>query len=266
MGSKTPGHPEYGHTVGVETTTGPLGQGFANAVGMAMAERRLAAEFNKPGFDLVDHFTYVYVGDGCLMEGVTAEAASLAGHLKLGRLICLYDDNEITIDGSTEVAFTEDVAQRFTAYGWHVQKVADGNDLTAIAEAIEQAQNELTRPSLIRVRTTIGYGSPNKQGQAAVHGAPLGSDEVRVTKENGWPGACILFPKKCGSIVPSWLHSRRQHIMPGATCLLATVKLILRTLNVGMNGIVQKSRPLWQKRKSYGSLTNQWPRGKHPVK
>lgn len=187
-GSKTPGHPEYGHTVGVETTTGPLGQGFANAVGMAMAERRLAAEFNKPGFDLVDHFTYVYVGDGCLMEGVTAEAASLAGHLKLGRLICLYDDNEITIDGSTEVAFTEDVAQRFTAYGWHVQKVADGNDLTAIAEAIEQAQNELTRPSLIMVRTTIGYGSPNKQGQAAVHGAPLGSDEVRVTKENlGWP-------------------------------------------------------------------------------
>ena len=122
------------------------------------------------------------------MEGVTAEAASLAGHLKLGRLICLYDDNEITIDGSTEVAFTEDVAQRFTAYGWHVQKVADGNDLTAIAEAIEQAQNELTRPSLIMVRTTIGYGSPNKQGQAAVHGAPLGSDEVRVTKENlGWP-------------------------------------------------------------------------------
>lgn len=187
-GSKTPGHPEYGHTVGVETTTGPLGQGFANAVGMAMAERRLAAEFNKPEFELVNHYTYVYTGDGCLMEGVSAEAASLAGHLKLGRLICLYDDNEITIDGSTKVAFTEDVAQRFAAYGWHVEKVADGTDMTAIAAAIAKAQQELTRPSLLMVRTAIGYGSPNKQGQSAAHGAPLGSEEVKLTKENlGWP-------------------------------------------------------------------------------
>ncbi|HZK25141.1 MAG TPA: transketolase [Oscillospiraceae bacterium] len=187
-GSKTPGHPEYGHTVGVETTTGPLGQGFANAVGMAIAERRLAAEFNKPEFEVVNHYTYVYTGDGCLMEGVSAEAASLAGHLKLGRLICLYDDNEITIDGSTKVAFTEDVAQRFAAYGWHVQKIADGTELSAIAEAIAKAQQESARPSLIMVRTAIGYGSPNKQGLSAAHGAPLGSDEVNLTKENlGWP-------------------------------------------------------------------------------
>ncbi|NLN07593.1 MAG: transketolase [Firmicutes bacterium] len=187
-GSKTPGHPEYGHTAGVETTTGPLGQGFANAVGMAIAEQRLAAEFNRPGFELVNHYTYVYAGDGCLMEGVAAEAASLAGHLKLGRLICLYDDNEITIDGSTEVAFTEDVALRFRAYGWHVERVADGTNTEAIAAAIRKAQAETERPSLIMVRTTIGYGSPNKQGKASSHGAPLGEEEVRLTKRNlGWP-------------------------------------------------------------------------------
>ena len=187
-GSLTPGHPEYGHTVGVETTTGPLGQGFANAVGMAIAEARLAAEFNKPGFEIVHHYTYVYCGDGCLMEGVSAEAASLAGHLKLGRLICLYDDNQITIDGSTEITFTEDVAKRFEAYGWHVLKVKDGNDIEEIALAIEKAKQETERPSLIMVRTAIGYGSPNKQGSAAVHGAPLGAEEVKLTKENlGWP-------------------------------------------------------------------------------
>ena len=187
-GSLTPGHPEYGHTAGVETTTGPLGQGFANAVGMAIAETRLAAEFNKPGFDLIHHYTYVYSGDGCLMEGVCAEAASLAGHLKLGRLICLYDDNQITIDGATDITFTEDVAKRFEAYGWHVQKVEDGNDVEKIAVAIEQAKQETERPSLIMVRTAIGYGSPNKQGSAAAHGAPLGADEVKLTKENlGWP-------------------------------------------------------------------------------
>ena len=187
-GSLTPGHPEYGHTAGVETTTGPLGQGFANAVGMAIAETRLAAEFNKPGFDLIHHYTYVYSGDGCLMEGVCAEAASLAGHLKLGRLICLYDDNQITIDGATDITFTEDVAKRFEAYGWHVQKVEDGNDVEKIAGAIEQAKQETERPSLIMVRTAIGYGSPNKQGSAAAHGAPLGADEVKLTKENlGWP-------------------------------------------------------------------------------
>ncbi|EEG77161.1 transketolase [Dethiobacter alkaliphilus] len=183
-GSKTPGHPEYGHTVGVETTTGPLGQGFANAVGMAIAERRLAAEFNKPDFPLVDHYTYVYTGDGCMMEGITSEAASLAGHLGLGRLICLYDDNEITIDGGTEVAFTEDVAKRYEAYGWQVMKVSDGTDLEAIDEAIAAAKKDQQRPSLILVRTAIGHGSPNKQGKASAHGAPLGTDEVKLTKEN----------------------------------------------------------------------------------
>ena len=187
-GSMTPGHPEYGHTPGVETTTGPLGQGFANAVGMAVAERRLAAEFNRPGYSLMDHYTYVYCGDGCLMEGVTAEAASLAGHLKLGRLICLYDDNRITIDGSTAITFTEDVAQRFAAYGWQVLQVNDGTDQEAIAEAIKLARSDLARPSLLMVRTEIGYGSPGKQGTAEAHGSPLGTKETRLAKEKlGWP-------------------------------------------------------------------------------
>lgn len=193
-GSKTPGHPEYGHTPGVETTTGPLGQGFANAVGMAIAERRLAAEFNRPGFPVVDHYTYVYTGDGCMMEGVTAEAASLAGHLKLGKLICLYDDNQITIDGGTEVAFTEDVAKRFEAYGWQVLKVNEGNDTKAVAAAIADGKKEEARPTLIMVRTAIGFGSPNKQGSAEAHGAPLGAEEVRLTKENlGWPAEPAFF-------------------------------------------------------------------------
>ena len=187
-GSKTPGHPEFGHTVGVETTTGPLGQGFATAVGMAIAEQRLAVEFNKPDFPLVDHYTYIYTGDGCMMEGITSEAASLAGHLKLDRIICLYDDNEITIDGSTKVAFTEDVGKRFEAYGWQVLRVSDGTDIEEIAAAIKEAQSDKNRPSLILVRTAIGFGSPNKQGSSDAHGAPLGADEVRLTKENlGWP-------------------------------------------------------------------------------
>ena len=187
-GSKTPGHPEHGHTVGVETTTGPLGQGFANAVGMAIAEERLAAEFNQPDFPLIDHFTYIYAGDGCMMEGITAEAASLAGHLKLGRLICLYDDNQITIDGRTELAFTEDVGKRFAAYGWQVLRVADGTATEEIAAAITAAKADKTRPSLILVRTAIGFGSPNKQDSAEAHGAPLGAAEVRMTKANlAWP-------------------------------------------------------------------------------
>lgn len=187
-GSKTPGHPEYGHTPGVETTTGPLGQGFANAVGMALAERRLAATFNRPGYPLVDHYTYVYSGDGCMMEGITAEAASLAGHLGLGRLICLYDDNEITIDGSTEITFTENVAKRFEAYGWQVLKVEEGQNMEAVCRALEEAKRDTERPSLLMVRTEIGYGSPNKGGQAAVHGAPLGEEEVKLTKKNlDWP-------------------------------------------------------------------------------
>lgn len=187
-GSKTPGHPEYGHTPGVETTTGPLGQGFANAVGMAIAEERLAAEFNRPKLKLVDHYTYVYAGDGCLMEGISSEAASLAGHLGLAKLICLYDDNKITIDGSTDIAFTEDVQKRFEAYGWQVLKVADGEDTEAIASALEEAKKDKERPSLIMVRTIIGYGSPAKQGKSSAHGSPLGGEEVLKTKENlGWP-------------------------------------------------------------------------------
>ncbi len=183
-GSKTPGHPEFGHTPGIETTTGPLGQGIANAVGMAMAERHLAAQFNRPGHDIVDHYTYVMCGDGDLMEGVASEAASLAGHLGLGKLICIYDDNKISIEGSTDIAFTEDVALRFQAYQWQVLKVPDGNDVTAIAEAIKTAQSEPNKPALIAVRTQIAFGSPNKQGTADAHGAPLGKEETCLTKKN----------------------------------------------------------------------------------
>jgi transketolase len=187
-GSRTPGHPEYGLTPGVEATTGPLGAGLSNSVGMAVAERFLAAAFNRPGFDLVDHFTYGILGDGCLMEGVTAEAASLAGHLGLGRLIYLYDDNQVTIEGGTALAFTEDVGSRFEAYGWQVLSVADGNDVSAVERAIAKAKSETARPTLIKVRTTIGYGSPQKAGTAESHGAPLGAEEARLTKEAlGWP-------------------------------------------------------------------------------
>lgn len=186
-GSRTPGHPEYGHTTGVETTTGPLGQGFANAVGMALAEKRLAAEFNRPGYPIVDHYTYVYSGDGCMMEGITSEAASLAGHLRLGKLICLYDDNLITIDGGTAITFTEDVGKRFDAYGWQVLKVENGNDPEAVGRVILAARED-DRPSLIMVRTEIGYGSPGKQGSSEAHGAPLGAAEARLAKEKlGWP-------------------------------------------------------------------------------
>ena len=171
-GSKTPGHPEYGVTPGVEVTTGPLGQGFAAAVGMAIAERRLAAEFNRPDFPLVDHYTYIYAGDGCLMEGITSEAASLAGHLKLNKLICLYDDNRVTIDGTTDITFTEDVGKRFEAYGWQVLKVESGNSVDEVAGAIGRAR-ESESPVLIMVRTEIGFGSPHKQGKPASR-RPLG--------------------------------------------------------------------------------------------
>ena len=185
-GSPTPGHPEYGLTPGVEATTGPLGQGFANGVGMAIAERRLAAEFNRPGHDLIDHRVYAIVSDGDLQEGIASEAASLAGHLRLGKLIYLYDDNGIQLDGPTSMAWSEDVPKRFDAYGWHTQRVEDGNDLPAIAAAIEAAQED-PRPSLIAVRTHIGYGSPNRQDTQKAHGSPLGEDEVRLTKEfYGW--------------------------------------------------------------------------------
>jgi transketolase len=194
-GSITPGHPEYGLTAGVEATTGPLGQGFANAVGMAIAERRLAAEFNQPDHAIVDHRTYVIASDGDLQEGIASEAASLAGHLRLGKLLVLYDDNHIQLDGPTAMAWSEDVPKRFEAYGWHAQRVEDGNDLVAIEAAIEAGLAD-DRPSLIAVRTHIGYGSPNKHDSQKAHGAPLGADEVRLTKEAyGWdPDRTFYIP------------------------------------------------------------------------
>lgn len=182
-GSKTPGHPEFGHTAGVDATTGPLGQGISMAVGMAMAERHLAATYNKEGFELVNHYTYSICGDGDLMEGVSAEAASLAGHLKLGRLVVLYDSNDISLDGDLDKSFSESVADRFKAYGWQYILVKDGNDLAEIEKAIEEAKNDQDRPTLIEVKTVIGYGSPNKSGKSDVHGAPLGADELKLTKE-----------------------------------------------------------------------------------
>lgn len=187
FGSRTPGHPEWGHTPGVEATTGPLGQGFANAIGMAMAETHLAAEFNRPGHSIVDHYTYAIVTDGDMMEGVTSEAASLAGHLQLGKLIFFYDDNRITIDGSTDLAFTEDRAARFAAYGWHVSHVQDGNDVPAVDAAIEAAKKD-PRPSLIICRTHIGYGLPTRQDTEKAHGEAPGREELNGAKKNlGWP-------------------------------------------------------------------------------
>jgi transketolase len=198
-GSITPGHPEYGMTPGVEATTGPLGQGLVNGVGMAIAERRLAAEFNRPGHDVIDHRTYVICSDGDLQEGITAEASSLAGHLKLGKLIALYDDNRIQLDGPTAWTFTEDVLARYAAYGWHTQRIEDGNDVTAISAAIDAARAD-DRPSIIAVHTHIGFGSPNKQDSQKSHGAPLGPDEVRLTKEAyGWdPDRTFFVPDEAG--------------------------------------------------------------------
>ena len=188
FGSLTPGHPEYGHTVGVEATTGPLGQGMAMAVGMAMAEAHLSSVFNKEGFPVVDHYTYVLGGDGCMMEGMSSECFSLAGTLGLSKLIVFYDSNNISIEGSTDIAFTEDVVTRFKAFGFQTIEVEDGNDLEAIGKAIEEAKADKTRPSLIKVNTLIGYGCPAKQGKASAHGEPLGVDNVAALKENiNWP-------------------------------------------------------------------------------
>ena len=193
-GSKTPGHPEHGLAPGVETTTGPLGQGFANGVGMAIAERYLAEKFNRPGHEIVNHFTYGIVSDGDLMEGISHEAASLAGHLGLGKLIYLYDDNRISIEGATDLAYSENRVARFAASGWHVQHVADGNALMAIEHAITSARRETGRPSLIAVRTHIGYGSPNKQDTASAHGEPLGAEEIKLSKATlGWPAEPDFF-------------------------------------------------------------------------
>jgi transketolase len=187
-GSTTPGHIEHGKPPGVECTTGPLGQGFANSVGMAMAEKHLAALFNRPGLDIVNHYTYSIVSDGDLMEGISSEAASLAGHFKLGKIIYLYDNNHISLSGETRLTFTEDMRKRFEGFGWHYQSVEDGNDTGAIDRAIQNAREETERPSLISVRTHIGYGSPNKQDTYEVHGSPLGLEEVKLTKKNlNWP-------------------------------------------------------------------------------
>ncbi|MBD2414244.1 transketolase [Nostoc calcicola FACHB-389] len=196
-GSKTPGHPENFETAGVEVTTGPLGQGIANGVGLAIAEAHLAAKYNKADAKIVDHYTYVILGDGCNMEGISGEACSFAGHLGLGKLIALYDDNHISIDGSTDVAFTEDVSKRFEAYGWHVQHVQEGNtDLEGIADAIEAAKAVTDKPSFIKVTTTIGYGSPNKANTAGVHGAALGGDEIALTRKNlGWEYEPFVVPE-----------------------------------------------------------------------
>jgi transketolase len=209
LGSRTPGHPEYGLTPGVEATTGPLGQGFSNAVGMAIAERRLAHEFDRPGHSVIDHWTYALCSDGDLQEGITAEAASLAGHLRLGKLVVLYDDNDVQLDGPTSMAWSEDVLARFDAYGWHTQRVADGNDLEAIEVAIRAARAD-ERPSIIAVRTVIGFGSPNKAGTSKAHGAPLGADEVRLTKE-----AYGVDPDRTFDIAPDVLAHFRSAVQAG---------------------------------------------------
>jgi transketolase len=211
-GSRTPGHPEYGHTPGVEATTGPLGQGISMAVGMAMAERHLAAKFNRENFPVVDHYTYVIASDGDLMEGVAAEAASLAGHLKLGKLIVLYDSNDISLDGDLALAFSEDVKKRFESYGWHVLKVEDEDDLDALSAAIREAQAVTDRPTLIEVKTTIGYGSPNKAGTHKVHGAPLGSEEAAlVRKAYGWPSDEPFFiPEEVRQHFAEWKEKAKQ--------------------------------------------------------
>jgi transketolase len=205
-GSRTPGHPETFETAGVEVTTGPLGQGISNAVGLAIAEAHLAAKFNKEGCNLVDHYTYVIMGDGCHQEGISSEAASLAGHLGLGKLIALYDDNHITIDGNTSVSFTEDVLQRYDAYGWHTIHVEDGNtDIDAIAKAIEAAKAVTDKPSMIKVTTTIGYGSPNKANTAGVHGAALGADEAELTRKNlDWSYGPFEVPQEA---LDHWRHA-----------------------------------------------------------
>ncbi len=200
--SQTPGHPEYGYTPGVETTTGPLGQGVCNAVGMAIAEKTLAAQFNRDGYNPVDHFTYVFLGDGCLMEGISHEGCSLAGTLKLGKLIAFYDDNGISIDGKVEGWFTENIPLRFESYGWHVIADVDGHDAQAVGDAIDEARNEPDRPSIICCKTVIGYGSPNKAGKESSHGSALGEEEVELTRQSlGWTHAPFEIP---ADIYDSW--------------------------------------------------------------
>ncbi|HUH38565.1 MAG TPA: thiamine pyrophosphate-dependent enzyme, partial [Spongiibacteraceae bacterium] len=200
--SRTPGHPEYGYAPGIETTTGPLGQGLTNAVGMAIAEKTLAAQFNRDGHAVVDHYTYVFLGDGCLMEGISHEACSLAGTLGLGKLIAFYDDNGISIDGDVAGWFTDDTPGRFEAYGWQVIPAVDGHDPAAVKAAIEKARGDTDRPTLICCRTVIGKGSPNKQGSESSHGAPLGADEVAATRVAlNWPHPAFEVP---AAIAQAW--------------------------------------------------------------
>ncbi|GEO25494.1 transketolase [Alicyclobacillus acidoterrestris] len=209
-GSKTPGHPEFGHTPGVDTTTGPLGQGIATAVGFAMAERFMAATFNREGHDLIDHYTYVLCGDGDLMEGVAAEASSLAGHLGLNKLIVLYDSNDISLDGPTKQTFTEDVKMRYRSYGWNVLRVEDGNNLDEIERAIAEAKTFTDGPTLIEVKTIIGYGAPNKQGTHGVHGSPLGAEEAKLAKEAyGWKYEPFFVPDEVRQLFAD-LKAKRQ--------------------------------------------------------
>ena len=208
VGSLTPGHPEYGHTKGVEITTGPLGQGICNAVGMAIAEAHLAEKFNKPGYEVVNHNTYAIVGDGCLMEGISGEASSLAGTLGLGKLIVLYDSNNISIEGDTDIAFREDVAKRYEAYNWQVIKVNDGNDIEAIEKAIEEAKSEASKPSMIIVKNQIGFGCPAKQGKASAHGEPLGAENIKAMKENlGWKQEDFYVPAEVYSNMDKYINA-----------------------------------------------------------
>lgn len=208
VGSLTPGHPEYGHTPGVEITTGPLGQGICNAVGMAIAESHLAEKFNKPGYKVVNHNTYAIVGDGCLMEGISGEASSLAGTLGLGKLIVLYDSNNISIEGDTDIAFREDVAKRYEAYNWQVIKVNDGNNIESIENAIEEAKRETTKPSMIIVKNQIGFGCPAKQGKASAHGEPLGAENVKAMKENlGWKQEDFYVPAEVYSNMDNYIKA-----------------------------------------------------------
>ena len=208
VGSLTPGHPEYGHTQGVEITTGPLGQGICNAVGMAIAEAHLAEKFNKPGYEVVNHNTYAIVGDGCLMEGISGEASSLAGTLGLGKLVVLYDSNNISIEGNTDIAFREDVAKRYEAYNWQVIKVNDGNDIEAIENALEEAKKETTKPSMIIVKNQIGFGCPAKQGKASAHGEPLGAENVKAMKENlGWKQEDFYVPAQVYSKMDKYINA-----------------------------------------------------------
>jgi transketolase len=241
-GSKTPGHPEYHLTPGVEATTGPLGQGHANAVGMAMAERMLAWRFNRPGFELFNHFTYFLVGDGCVQEGVTAEAASLAGHLKLGKLIGLYDANDVTLDGPASLSMSEDVGRRYEAYGWQVLHVQQGDtDLEAIDAAITAAKAETSKPSLIIVKTTIGYGSPNKAGKSSSHGSPLGVDEIALTKH-----ALGCDPEKKFFIPDEALTNYRQAVAKGAA--------VKEAWTVLFEGYRRSFTPTWR-----ASSIGRWP-------